>query len=115
MFDDLGSGVKVFCPPGELRVEDGERHRGSDRDDSVFEVVLISKMRRAGKQAPHESPEFIQRIRCQKDETVWTARSDAPSVCGWYAVDISSRPPRRRCSSRQNLDTNLGSRSETMA
>ena len=40
--------------------------------------------------------------------------SDAPFDWGWKAVDFASLTPRRRCSSVQNSDVNLGSRSLTI-
>src|ERR1700676_2470629 len=42
------------------------------------------------------------------------ARSEAPSVCGWNAVDINNLVPNILCVSLQNLEVNLGSRSDTI-
>jgi hypothetical protein len=42
------------------------------------------------------------------------AHSPITSIWGWYAMDISSFTPIRWCNSRQNLEMNLGSQSNTI-
>ncbi len=44
--------------------------------------------------------------------TVWLVLSDCPSVCGWYAVDISNLVSSLLNRALQNSDINFGSLSE---
>ena len=44
----------------------------------------------------------------------WFARSVVPSIWGWNAVNMSSLVPISLCSSCQNVDVNLVSRSDTI-
>ncbi len=47
--------------------------------------------------------------------TVWLVLSDCPSVCGWYAVDMSSLVPNFLNKVVQNSEMNLGSLSEMIS